>query len=56
MLEFIILNKFIDEMESTGSTYKLISFSIDQNFLEEINKESKTIITLSELEKLLTNV
>ena len=50
MPEFNILNNVIDYMESTGSTYKLVSFSVDQEFVEEINKENDTNYTLSELE------
>lgn len=38
-------------MESTGSTYKLVSFSVDQDFVEEINKDNKTSYTLPDLEK-----
>ena len=51
MLEFYILNNVIDCMESTGSTYKLVSFSVDQDFVEEINKDNKTSYTLPDLEK-----
>lgn len=38
-------------MESTGTTYKLVSLSIDQKFVEEINEDNKTSYTLQELEK-----
>ena len=46
-----ILNHVIDYMESTGSTSKLVTLSVDQELLEEINAENKTSYTLSELEK-----
>jgi len=49
--EFKILNNVIDYMESTGRTYKLVSLSIDQKFVEEINEDNKTSYTLHELEK-----
>lgn len=51
MPEFKILNSVIDYMEATGSTYKLVSFSVDQNLVEKINKNSKTNYTLTDLEK-----
>ncbi|EAA9537109.1 hypothetical protein CX070_21070 [Salmonella enterica subsp. enterica serovar Newport] len=51
MPEFKILNHVIDYMESTGSTSKLVTLSVDQELLEEINAENKTSYTLSELEK-----
>lgn len=51
MPEFKILNHVIDYMESTGSTYKIVTFSIDQELVEQINKENQTAFTLTELEK-----
>lgn len=38
-------------MESTGTTYKLIRLSIDEKFVEEINKDNKTNYTLQDIEK-----
>jgi len=49
--EFKILNNIIDYMESTGTTYKLVTLSINQKIVEEINEENKTSYTLQELEK-----
>jgi len=49
--EFIILNNIIDDMESSGSTYKSVRLSIDQNFVEKINKDNNTSYTLQEIEK-----
>ena len=51
MPEFKILNNVIDYMESTGSTYKLVTLSIDQGLVDQINEENKTSYTLAELEK-----
>lgn len=51
MPEFKILNNVIDYMESTGTTYKLVSISIDQSIVDEINKDNKTNYTQQELEK-----
>ena len=51
MPAFKILNHVIDYMESTGSTYKLVTLSIDQELVGQINKENKTSYTLAELEK-----
>ena len=48
MPEFKILNNIIDYMESTGTTYKLVSLSIDQEFVEEINKGNASNYTLQE--------
>lgn len=51
MPEFKILNHVIDYMESTGSTYKLVTLSIDEKLVEQINSENKSKFTLKELEK-----
>ncbi len=51
MPEFKILNNVIDYMESTGSTYKLVTLSIDQKLLEEVNMANNTNFTLEELIK-----
>ena len=50
MPEFKILNHVIDYMEATGSTYKVVTLSIDQTLVDEINKENKTQFTLLEIE------
>ena len=50
MPEFKILNHVIDYMEATGSTYKLVTLSVDQELLDQINGQSKTSYTLTELE------
>jgi hypothetical protein len=47
--EFKILNNVIDYMESTGSTYKLVTLSIDQGLVDQINEENKTSYTESPL-------
>lgn len=49
MPEFMILNNVIDYMESTGSTYKLVSLSIDQELVEQINSENKCNYSLDDL-------
>jgi len=49
--EFKILNYIVDSMESTGSTYKTVTLSIDQKFVDEINSADRTVFTLSEFEK-----
>ena len=51
MPEFKILNHVIDYMESTGSTYKLVTLSINQDLVDKINEENKTTYNLAELEK-----
>lgn len=51
MPEFKILNHVIDYMESTGSTYKLVTLSIDEKLVGEINSENKSNYTLEELER-----
>lgn len=51
MPEFKILNHVIDYMESTGSTYKGVTLSIDQKLVDQINEENKTSYTLTELKK-----
>ncbi|MHC3994181.1 hypothetical protein ACXWTF_05085 [Thiomicrolovo sp. ZZH C-3] len=51
MPEFKILNNVIDYMESTGSTYKTVTLSIDQKLVDELNDANGTSYTLSELEK-----
>lgn len=51
MPEFKILNHVIDYMESTGSTYKLVTLSVDQELVDQINEENKTSYSLAELEK-----
>jgi hypothetical protein len=49
--EFKILNNIVDHMESTGSTYKLVTLSIDEELVSEINNKNNTNFTLGELEK-----
>ena len=51
MAEFKILNNIIDYMESTGSTYKLVTLSIDQNLVDEINATNKSNYSLEEIKK-----
>ncbi len=51
MPEFKILNHVIDYMESTGSTYKIVMFSVDQELVDQVNTDNKTSYSLSELEK-----
>lgn len=51
MPEFKILNNVIDYMESTGSTYKIVTLSIDQKLLGEINSANNTNYTLEDLVK-----
>ncbi len=38
-------------MEATGSTYKLVTLSVDQELVDQINEHNKTSYTLTELEK-----
>ena len=38
-------------MESTGSTYKLVTLSIDEELVIEINNKNNTNFTLAELEQ-----
>lgn len=49
--EFKILIHVIDYMESTGSTYKLVTLSVDQELVDQINEQNKTSYTLTELER-----
>jgi hypothetical protein len=49
--EFKLLNNIIDYMESTGSTYKLVSLAINEELVGEINNGNDTKYSLSELEK-----
>jgi hypothetical protein len=49
--EFKLLNNIIDYMESTGSTYKLVSLAINEELVGEINNGNDTNYSLSELEK-----
>jgi hypothetical protein len=51
MPEFSILNNILDDMESNGTTYKLVEITINEELVEEINKESKGSHTLEELKK-----
>lgn len=51
MAEFKILNNIVDHMESTRSTYKLVTLSIDEELVSEINNKNNTNFTLGELEK-----
>jgi hypothetical protein len=50
MAEFKILNHITDFMESTGSSYKLVSITIDQDFADQLNIENSATHTLGELE------
>jgi len=49
--EFKLLDNIIDYMESTGSIYKLVNLSIDEELVNEINSQNSTNYTLSDLEK-----
>ncbi len=51
MPELKILNHVIDYMESTGSTYKIVTLSVDQELVDQINSENKSLYTLAELQK-----
>ena len=51
MPEYNILNNIIDYMEATGSNYKVVTVSIDQKLVDEINNSCKTKYSLNELEK-----
>ena len=51
MPEFKILNNVIDYMESTGSTCKTVSLSVDDELVMQINKDNGTSFTLEQLEK-----
>ncbi|WP_166368488.1 hypothetical protein [Psychromonas sp. SA13A] len=51
MPEFKLLDNVIDYMESTGSTYKLVTLGVDEKLLNEINSQNNTTYTLNELEK-----
>lgn len=51
MPEFKILSYIVDHMESTGTTYKLVQLSVDQEFTDDINTKYQTSFTLSEIEK-----
>jgi hypothetical protein len=51
MPEFKLLDNVIDYMESTGSTYKLVTLGVDEKLLNEINSQNNTTYTLNELKK-----
>ena len=51
MPEFKLLNNVVDYMESTGSTYKLVTLAVDEKLVSEINSHNDTNYTLNELEK-----
>jgi hypothetical protein len=51
MLEFKILNNFVDYMESTGLTANAVTFYIDNDFVDEINSNNQSSYSLEELEK-----
>ena len=51
MPEFDILNNVIDYMESTGSTYKTVTLSIDEDLVDQLNASNGTSYTLSDIEK-----
>ena len=51
MPEYKILNNIVDYMESTGSNYKVVTVSIDQKLVDEINNKDGTTFSLDELEK-----
>jgi hypothetical protein len=51
MAEFKILSYIAEQMEITGTTYKLVQLSIDQQFTDDINAKYQTSFTLSEIEK-----
>jgi hypothetical protein len=49
--EFKILNNVLEHMESTGTTYKLVELSVDQELTDQINKKYKTSYSLADIEK-----
>jgi len=49
--EFKILSHIVEYMESTGTTYKLVQITVDQEFTDEINSNYQTKFTLSDIEK-----
>ncbi len=51
MPEFKILTNVINFMESNGSTYKVVTFSIDQDLANEINSKHGTKYSVQVLEK-----
>lgn len=51
MPEFKILNNVIDYMEETGSTSKVVSFSIEQDLVDKINSKNGTNFSLEDIEK-----
>lgn len=51
MLEFKVLNNVLDYMESTGSTYKIVTLSIDEELVEQINSKYGSKNTLEELQR-----
>lgn len=51
MPEFKILENIIAFMESTGSTYKTVTFAVDQEMANEINSRHGTKYSVEELEK-----
>lgn len=51
MPEFKILSHIVEHMENTGTISKLVQFSIDQEFTDEINSNYQTNFSLQEIEK-----
>jgi len=47
---FKILNHVVDYMEETGSTYMLVSFSIEQAEVDKINSKNGTNFSLEDIE------
>jgi hypothetical protein len=49
--EFKILWNIIDYMEANGATYKTVTFSIDQELTDEINKKHSANHSLEDIRK-----
>lgn len=51
MVEIKLLLHIVDYMESTGTTYKLVQVSINQDLVDRVNRKNNSLYTLDELEK-----
>jgi hypothetical protein len=49
--EFKILSNITDFMESSGTTYRAVSFSVDQDLANQINTKHGTNYSVQDLEK-----
>lgn len=49
MPEFKILSNIIARMETNGETYEMVTFSIDQELVNEINTKYQTTYTVDDL-------